>query len=96
MTTQLIELEGSWEEILKQADKFIGHRVRVIILTTEAEIKQAITIESQKELDKLNSNYLIGGNENIRFGDLSQEEQESIKQALVSQTEGKLERWKCK
>ncbi len=35
MTTQLLEVEGNWEEILAQSAKFAGHRVRVIILADE-------------------------------------------------------------
>jgi len=35
MTAQLLEVEGTWEEILAQAAKFSGHRVRVIVLAEE-------------------------------------------------------------
>ena len=32
MTSELLELEGTWEEILQQADKLAGHRLRVTVL----------------------------------------------------------------
>jgi len=35
MTAQVLELEGTWEEILAQAAKFAGRRVRVIVLAEE-------------------------------------------------------------
>ena len=35
MTTQLLELEGTWEEILAQSAKFADRRVRVIVLAEE-------------------------------------------------------------
>ncbi|MGB7710969.1 MAG: hypothetical protein WBL95_15780 [Microcoleus sp.] len=35
MTAQLLEVEGTWEEILAQSAKFAGHRVRVIVLAGE-------------------------------------------------------------
>ncbi|MBE9164137.1 hypothetical protein [Tychonema sp. LEGE 06208] len=35
MTTQLLEIEGTWEEILAQSAKFAGYRVRVIVLAEE-------------------------------------------------------------
>jgi hypothetical protein len=35
MTTQLLELEGTWEEILTHASEFSGSRVRVIVLADE-------------------------------------------------------------
>ncbi len=35
MTSELLELEGTWEEILAQAAKFADRRVRVIVLTNE-------------------------------------------------------------
>jgi hypothetical protein len=35
MTTELFEVEGTWEEILAQSAKFAGHRVRVIVLAEE-------------------------------------------------------------
>ncbi|MEG5057102.1 hypothetical protein QUB60_03220 [Microcoleus sp. A2-C5] len=41
MTTQLLEVEGTWEEILAQAAKFSGHRVRVIVLADEEPLKSA-------------------------------------------------------
>ena len=102
MNPEMFQLEGTWEEILKQSDQLTGHRVRVIVLPTKTQLKDAIAFESQKELEKLNPDYLIGysetGNipqsdETIRFGDLPQEEQESIQQALASQARGELERW---
>ncbi len=37
MTPELLELEGTWEEILAQAAKFAGRRVRVIVLANEDE-----------------------------------------------------------
>ncbi|WP_293125952.1 hypothetical protein [Microcoleus sp. bin38.metabat.b11b12b14.051] len=37
MTAQVLELEGTWEEILAQAAKFSGRRVRVIVLANEDE-----------------------------------------------------------
>jgi hypothetical protein len=35
MTSQRLEVEGTWEEILAQSAKFAGHRVRVIVLAEE-------------------------------------------------------------
>ncbi|WP_293149005.1 MULTISPECIES: hypothetical protein [unclassified Microcoleus] len=37
MTAQVLELEGTWEEILAQAAKFSGLRVRIIVLAEEDE-----------------------------------------------------------
>ncbi len=37
MTAQVLELEGTWEEILAQAAKFAGRRVRIIVLANEDE-----------------------------------------------------------
>jgi hypothetical protein len=34
-TSKLLELEGTWEEILAHADKLAGRRVRVIVLLDE-------------------------------------------------------------
>jgi hypothetical protein len=39
MTTQLLELEGTWEEILAQSAKFADRRVRVIVLADEEPLK---------------------------------------------------------
>ena len=41
MTTQLLEIEGTWEEILAQAAKFSGRRVRIIVLADEEPLKSA-------------------------------------------------------
>ena len=35
MTSQLLEVEGTWEEIFAQSAKFAGHRVRVIVFAEE-------------------------------------------------------------
>jgi hypothetical protein len=35
MKSKLLELEGTWEEILSQADQFAGHRVKVIVFFDE-------------------------------------------------------------
>jgi hypothetical protein len=35
MTAQVLELEGTWEEILAQSEKFADRRVRVIVLAEE-------------------------------------------------------------
>ncbi|MFM9264728.1 hypothetical protein [Tychonema sp. BBK16] len=35
MTSQLLELEGTWEEILAQSAKFSGRRVRIIVFADE-------------------------------------------------------------
>lgn len=35
MTTQVLELEGTWEEIIAQSAKFADRRVRVIVLAEE-------------------------------------------------------------
>ncbi|MEZ2233972.1 hypothetical protein [Microcoleus sp.] len=35
MTAQVLELEGTWEEILAQAAKFADRRVRIIVLAEE-------------------------------------------------------------
>lgn len=37
MTTQLLELEGTWEEILALSEKFADRRVRIIVLANEDE-----------------------------------------------------------
>ena len=37
MTSQLWELEGTWEEILALSEKFAGRRVGVIVLANEDE-----------------------------------------------------------
>jgi hypothetical protein len=37
MTSQLLELEGTWEEILAQSAKFTDRRVRIIVLANEDE-----------------------------------------------------------
>ncbi|MGL5058957.1 MAG: hypothetical protein ACRC62_03160 [Microcoleus sp.] len=37
MTSQVLEIEGTWEEILTQAAKFAGRRVRITILANEEE-----------------------------------------------------------
>ncbi|MEG4345971.1 hypothetical protein QUB70_22220 [Microcoleus sp. A003_D6] len=37
MTAQVLELEGTWEEILAQAAKFAGRRVRIVVLADEDE-----------------------------------------------------------
>ena len=41
MTSQLSELEGTWEEILAQSAKFADRRVRVIVLADEEPLKSA-------------------------------------------------------
>jgi hypothetical protein len=47
MQTQMEIIEGSWEEISRQADKFSGHRLRVVILP---DADQASTQERLKAL----------------------------------------------
>ena len=42
-TSKLLELEGTWEEILAHADKFANRRVRVIVLLDEPESEQEQT-----------------------------------------------------
>lgn len=37
MTSQLLELEGTWEEILALSEKFADRRVRIIVLANEDE-----------------------------------------------------------
>lgn len=37
MTSQVLEIEGTWEEILAQAAKFAGRRVRITVLANEFE-----------------------------------------------------------
>ena len=37
MTAQVLELEGTWEEILAQSAKFADRRVRIIVLANEDE-----------------------------------------------------------
>ncbi|MGB3266867.1 MAG: hypothetical protein WBA89_23250 [Microcoleus sp.] len=37
MTPELLELEGTWEEILAQSAKFAGRRVRIVVLADEDE-----------------------------------------------------------
>ena len=41
MTAQVLEVEGTWEEILAQAAKFSGRRVRIIVLADEEPLKSA-------------------------------------------------------
>ncbi|WP_373479902.1 hypothetical protein [Geminocystis sp.] len=48
MTSKLLEIEGTWEEILLQGDQFKGHRIKITILdqedsitTPEASFRQA-------------------------------------------------------
>ncbi|WP_228042364.1 MULTISPECIES: hypothetical protein [unclassified Tychonema] len=35
MTLQLLEVEGTWEEVLAHSSEFSGRRVRVIVLAEE-------------------------------------------------------------
>ncbi len=37
MTPQILEVEGTWEEILAQSSKFADRRVRIIVLANEDE-----------------------------------------------------------
>ncbi|MEG4503563.1 hypothetical protein QUA81_11020 [Microcoleus sp. F6_B4] len=37
MTAEVLELEGTWQEILAQSAKFAGRRVRIIVLANEDE-----------------------------------------------------------
>ena len=37
MTSQIAELEGTWEEILALSEKFAGRRVRIVVLANEDE-----------------------------------------------------------
>jgi hypothetical protein len=37
MSAQLLEIEGTWEEILAQSAKFTDRRVRIIVLANEDE-----------------------------------------------------------
>ncbi|MEG4274869.1 MULTISPECIES: hypothetical protein [unclassified Microcoleus] len=37
MTAQVLELEGTWEEILAQSAKFADRRVRIVVLANEDE-----------------------------------------------------------
>ena len=41
MTAEVLELEGTWQEILAQSAKFAGRRVRVIVLADEEPLKSA-------------------------------------------------------
>lgn len=41
MTPQLLEIEGTWEEILAHSSEFSGRRVRVIVLADEEPLKSA-------------------------------------------------------
>ena len=72
---------------------------------TEAEIKQQIALDSQKQLEELNPEYLIGWsktgdipkpNETIRFDDLPFKVQVGIPEGLASAARGELERWEVK
>jgi hypothetical protein len=38
MTTPLRELEGTWEEIAARATELRGHRLKVIVLSSETEV----------------------------------------------------------
>jgi hypothetical protein len=41
MTSQPLELEGTWEEILKQAPELAGRRLRVTVLSEEPQPNSA-------------------------------------------------------
>ncbi|MEG4284986.1 hypothetical protein QUB68_17815 [Microcoleus sp. A006_D1] len=41
MTAEVLELEGTWEEILAQSAKFADRRVRIIVLADEEPLKSA-------------------------------------------------------
>ena len=41
MTAQVLELEGTWEEILAQSAEFADRRVRIIVLADEEPLKSA-------------------------------------------------------
>jgi len=41
MTTPLLELEGTWEEILTHASEFAGQRVRIIVISDSEPLKSA-------------------------------------------------------
>ena len=72
---------------------------------TEPEIKQAIALESQKQLEELNPEYRIGWSETgdipkpyetIKFGDLPLKVQSGIREGLASAARGELESWEVK
>jgi hypothetical protein len=39
-TTKVLELEGTWEEILAHADQLAGRKVRLIVLAEESKSEQ--------------------------------------------------------
>lgn len=41
MTAQVLELEGTWEEILTHASELAGHRVRVTVISDSAPLNSA-------------------------------------------------------
>jgi hypothetical protein len=41
MTSQLLELEGAWEEILTHASELAGHTVRVTVISDSEPLKSA-------------------------------------------------------
>lgn len=43
MSQPLLQLEGTWEEILAQSDKLEGQRVRVIILNDNPKQKKRLS-----------------------------------------------------
>ncbi|AFZ07685.1 hypothetical protein Osc7112_3303 [Oscillatoria nigro-viridis PCC 7112] len=34
MTSEMLELEGTWQEILALSEKFAGRRVRIVVLAS--------------------------------------------------------------
>ncbi|OCR01479.1 hypothetical protein BCD67_18450 [Oscillatoriales cyanobacterium USR001] len=41
MTSPLLELEGTWEEILTHTSELAGHRVRVTVISDNEPLKSA-------------------------------------------------------
>jgi len=39
MTTQILELEGTWEEITTHASELAGNKIRVTVITNESQPK---------------------------------------------------------
>jgi hypothetical protein len=41
MTARVLEIEGTWEEILTHASEFAGHRVRITVISDREPLKSA-------------------------------------------------------
>jgi hypothetical protein len=56
MTSQPLELDGTWEEIMAHAAELAGRRVRVTVLPAQTEVAPegpAVDVRNQRMLDLL-------------------------------------------